>query len=61
MRLTGGPFAQYGPKLRVIFPSWTGGINWGGGAYDPKLGYIIVDSKDLANFNKMAPGWQGRL
>ena len=29
--LTGGPFAQYGPRLRVIFPSWTGGTNWGGG------------------------------
>jgi quinoprotein glucose dehydrogenase len=57
--LTGGPFAQYGPKLRVIFPSWTGGINWGGGAYDPKLGYIIIDSKDLANFNKMAPDGKG--
>ncbi len=31
--MTGGPFAQYGPKPRVIFPSWTGGINWGGGSY----------------------------
>ena len=53
--MTGGPFAQYGPKLRVIFPSWTGGTNWGGGSYDPKLGYIFVDSKDLANFNKLVP------
>ncbi|HEX3942019.1 MAG TPA: PQQ-binding-like beta-propeller repeat protein [Acidobacteriaceae bacterium] len=51
--ITGGPFVQYGPKLSVIFPSWTGGVNWGGGAFDPKLGYLIVDSKDLANFNKL--------
>lgn len=51
--LTGGPFAQYGPKLRVIFPSWTGGTNWGGGAFDPALGYVFVDTKDLANFNKL--------
>ncbi len=51
--LTGGPFAQYGPKLRVIFPSWTGGTNWGGGSYDPALGYVFVDTKDLANFNKL--------
>jgi quinoprotein glucose dehydrogenase len=51
--MTGGPFAQYGPKLRVIFPSWTGGTNWGGGSFDPKLGYMFVDTKDLANFNKL--------
>lgn len=57
--MTGGPFAQYGPKLRVIFPSWTGGVNWGGGFYDPKLGFIFLDSKDLANFNKLAPDGHG--
>lgn len=53
--MTGGPFAQYGPKLRVIFPSWTGGTNWGGGSFDPGLGYIFVDTKDLANLNKLVP------
>jgi glucose dehydrogenase len=58
--LTGGPFAQYGPKLRVIFPSWTGGGNWGGASFDPELGYIFVSTKSLANFNKMAPGPNGK-
>jgi quinoprotein glucose dehydrogenase len=57
--MSGGPFAQYGPKLRVIFPSWTGGTNWGGGSYDPKLGYIFVDTKDLANFNKLVSDGNG--
>ena len=57
--MTGGPFAQYGPKLRVIFPGWTGGTNWGGGAYDPKLGYIFITSKDLGNFNKLVPDGHG--
>jgi glucose dehydrogenase len=57
--MTGGPFAQYGPKLRVIFPSWTGGTNWGGGFFDPKLGYLFVDTKDLANFNKLVPDGKG--
>lgn len=57
--MTGGPFAQYGPKLRVIFPSWTGGMNWGGAFFDPKLGYAFVDTKDLANFNKMVPDGKG--
>lgn len=57
--MTGGPFAQYGPRLRVIFPSWTGGTNWGGGFFDPKLGYLFVDTKDLANFNKLVPDGHG--
>lgn len=57
--MTGGPFAQYGPKLRVIFPSWTGGTNWGGGFFDPNLGYYFVDTKDLANFNKLASDGNG--
>jgi len=58
--LTGGPFAQYGPKLRVIFPSWTGGNNWGGASYDPTAGYIFVSAKSLANFNKMIPTRDGK-
>ncbi len=58
--LTGGPFAQYGPKLRVIFPSWTGGNNWGGASYDPQLGYMFVNTKSLANFNKMVPSADGK-
>jgi quinoprotein glucose dehydrogenase len=51
--LTGGPYAQYGPKLRVIFPGWTGGANWSGVAFDPNLGYIFTNVKNLGNFNKL--------
>jgi glucose dehydrogenase len=51
--LAGGPYAQYGPKLRVIFPSWIGGGNWGGTSFDPQLGYLFVNTQDLANFNKL--------
>ena len=51
--LGGGPYAQYGPRLRVIFPSWVGGGNWGGVSFDPHLGYIFVNTQDLGNFNKM--------
>ncbi|MCU1324974.1 MAG: Quinoprotein glucose dehydrogenase [Bryobacterales bacterium] len=58
--LTGGPYAQYGPKLRVIFPSWTGGNNWGGTSFDPGLGYIFVNTKSLANFNKMILSADGK-
>jgi quinoprotein glucose dehydrogenase len=54
--LAGGPYALYGPKLRVIFPSWIGGGNWGGVSFDPHLGYIFVNTQDLGNFNKMIKG-----
>ena len=40
--LTGGPYAQYGPKLAVIFPGWTGGGNWNGSAFNPDLGLLFV-------------------
>ena len=55
----GGPYAQYGPKLRVIFPGWVGGGNWSPPAFNPDLGYIIVTSHDLGNLNKMAPNAAG--
>jgi quinoprotein glucose dehydrogenase len=51
--MTGGPYAQYGPKLRVIFPGWTGGGNWNGSAFDASLGYLFVPSQDMGMLNKM--------
>jgi quinoprotein glucose dehydrogenase len=57
--MTGGPYAQYGPKLRVIFPGWVGGGNWSPTAFHPDFGYIYVTSHDLANLNKMVPSSDG--
>jgi glucose dehydrogenase len=57
--MTGGPYAQYGPKLRVIFPSWVGGGNWSPTAFHPELGYLYLTSFDLANLNKMVPSKDG--
>jgi quinoprotein glucose dehydrogenase len=51
--MAGGPYAQYGPRLRVIFPGWTGGGNWNGGAFFPDLGYYLIPSQDLGMLNKM--------
>ena len=51
--LTGGPYAQYGPKLSVIFPGWTGGGNWNGSAFDPGLGYLFTPTQDVGMLNKM--------
>jgi glucose dehydrogenase len=51
--MTGGPYAQYGPKLRVIFPGWTGGGNWNGSAFNSDLGYLFVSTQDHGMLNKM--------
>jgi quinoprotein glucose dehydrogenase len=58
--LTGGPYPEYGPKLRVIFPGWTGGGNWGGTAYDPKLGYVFVNTKTDGMLDKLVKRADGR-
>lgn len=55
----GGPYAQCGPKLRVIFPSWIGDGNWGGWSFDPKLGYFIVNMENPGNLNKMIRNQNG--
>jgi quinoprotein glucose dehydrogenase len=55
----GGPYAQYGPKLRVIFPGWVGGGNWSPPAFHPDLGYLFVTSHDLGNLNKLVPSADG--
>jgi glucose dehydrogenase len=51
--MTGGPYAQYGPKVRVIFPSVIGGGDWGGVSFNPKLGYIFVNVQNLAVIAKL--------
>jgi quinoprotein glucose dehydrogenase len=51
--LGGGPYAQYGPKTRVIFPGAIGGGNWGGLSFNPELGYIFANTQDLATVAKM--------
>ncbi len=57
--LMGGPYGQYGPKLRIIFPGWTGGGNWGGTSYDPKLGYIFFNIKNDGMLSKMVQNPDG--
>jgi quinoprotein glucose dehydrogenase len=52
-----GPYTPYNLKREgtpptLLFPTLSGGVNWGGTAVDPELGYIFVNSKD-----ESAPGW----
>jgi glucose dehydrogenase len=58
--MTGGPYAQYGPKLRVIFPGWIGSGNWGGVSFDPQLGYVFFNTQNVANFNKLVKSADGK-
>jgi quinoprotein glucose dehydrogenase len=44
----GGPFLpETYNHVRVNFPSEIGGANWGGGAFNPRLGYFFVNVMDL--------------
>lgn len=54
-----GPFTPYAyrapgapPVSNVIFPGPIGGVNWGGSATDPKLGYVYVFTNEYASI-----GW----
>lgn len=51
---TGGPYTHYGTKLTVIFPGTLGTTNWPGMSYDPKLGYLFVNTVNIADVGKVA-------
>jgi quinoprotein glucose dehydrogenase len=55
-----GPYTPWnyrpnGGPPSVVFPGMTGGVNWGGTATDPKLGYIFVNSKDEPSYGYIQP------
>jgi quinoprotein glucose dehydrogenase len=50
-----GPFAPVRMTDTVIFPGPDGGFNWGGGSYDPKLGYFFINSHDRGEVTRMVP------
>ncbi|MET0497131.1 MAG: pyrroloquinoline quinone-dependent dehydrogenase [Steroidobacteraceae bacterium] len=43
-----------GDAAVASFPGSLGGIDWGGGAFDPQLGYFIVNTNDLASPQQLA-------
>ena len=55
-----GPFTPWAyrapgrsPRTTLLFPGLLGGHNWGGGAFDPATGYVIVFSRDVGSFGWM--------
>jgi quinoprotein glucose dehydrogenase len=48
IKLEGGPYLPAGYKYPIVqFPGTIGGPNWGGMSFNPKLGYLFVNTMDL--------------
>jgi quinoprotein glucose dehydrogenase len=44
----GGPYLPVSyNRLRVQFPGNHGGVNWGGAAFNPQLGFLFVNTNEL--------------
>ena len=54
-----GPFTPWGMKPTLLFPGTLGGANWGGAAYDPANGLIIVATQDVGAIGLMTRGKEG--
>jgi glucose dehydrogenase len=55
----GGPYTHYGSKLMVLFPGTLGVTNWPGMSFDPKLGYLFVNTVDVADVGKIVKTDEG--
>lgn len=48
-----GMYSPFGPKLRIVFPSTVGIVNWHGMSYSPQLGYLFVNTNELGGIGKI--------
>ena len=54
-----GPYQPFQMKSSLRFPGTMGGGNWGGVSFDPKLGYIFVNTSNLGGTGHMAAASEG--
>jgi len=54
-----GPFTPFGLKTTLVFPGLLGGANWGGTAFDPASGLVIVPTQDVGALGTMTPSRPG--
>jgi quinoprotein glucose dehydrogenase len=47
------------PRTTISFPGGVGGANWGGPAFDPATGYVLVATQDLGLLGWMEPAPDG--
>jgi quinoprotein glucose dehydrogenase len=48
-----GPFTPIGLSPTVSFPSVIGGAEWNSVSFDPKLGYVFVNTSELGSLGRM--------
>jgi glucose dehydrogenase len=56
---SGGPYIHWGTKLTILFPGTLGTVNWPGMSFSPDLGYLFLNTVDIADVGKLvktAPG-----
>ena len=56
---SGGPYTSYGSKLTIVFPGTLGETNWPGMSYNPDLGYLFINTSDIADVGKVAKVEEG--
>jgi quinoprotein glucose dehydrogenase len=58
----GGPYLPtHLNRVTVNFPGTLGGVNWAGGAVDPKLGYYVVNVLNFGQLRTLVPIQGGAL
>jgi quinoprotein glucose dehydrogenase len=48
-----GRYTPYGLKGTLVFPGTLGGATWSGAAFDPKLGYLFVNTNEVGAIGQM--------
>jgi quinoprotein glucose dehydrogenase len=56
---SGGPYTHYGSKLTIVFPGTLGTTNWPGMSFNPTLGYLFVNTVDIADVGKLTKAAEG--
>jgi quinoprotein glucose dehydrogenase len=58
----GGPYLPTGFKTPTVqFPGYQGGANWGGGSFNPALGYYFVNANNFGQIAQNAAGADGTV
>jgi quinoprotein glucose dehydrogenase len=58
----GGPYLPLAlDRLTINFPGRQGGANWGGGSYDPRLGFFFVNASNLGQVEQISRRDDGSL
>jgi glucose dehydrogenase len=54
-----GAFTRYGSKMSIVFPGVQGAVNWHGGSFDPKLGYLFYNVNELGDVGMVIKNREG--